>query len=83
MIDANATEVQIDTDPHETMIGAGGHDRAAEVRVGEGDAAPARNIRHTVARNHLPLHGAEMVKDNTRDLIEVMVPDTVAGARTT
>ena len=83
MIDVNATEVQIDIDPHETMTGMKGHDRAAKAQVGEGDAVPARNIRHTVARNHLLLHGAEMVKDNTRDLIGVMVPDTVAGARTT
>jgi hypothetical protein len=60
MTDANATEAQIDTDAHETMTGTRGHDRAAEVRVGGGNhehVVQARNIRHTVAQNHLLLHG--------------------------
>lgn len=86
MTDANATKVQIDTDAHKTMTGTKGHDRAVEVQVGEGNhehVVPARNIRHTVAQNHLLLHGVGMVKDSTRDFIGVMVLDTVAEAQTT
>jgi len=84
--DASATEVQIDTDVYETMTGTKDHDRAAEVRVGGGNhehVVRAQNIQRTVAQNHLLLHGTEVIRDSTRDLIEVMVLDTVAGVQTT
>lgn len=84
--DANVTEVQIDTDAHETMIGARDHDRAAEVRVEGGNrehVVRARNIQRTVVQNLPLLHGTGMARDNTRDLIGVMVLDTVAGVQTT
>jgi len=85
MTDANATELQIDTDAHETMTGTRGHDHAAEVQVGGGNrehVGRARSIRHTVAQNHLRLRGKGMVKDITPALTGVTVVGMVAGAQT-
>ena len=84
--DANETEVQIDTDAYETMKGTRDHDRAAKVRIGGGNhehVVQAQNIQRTVAQDHLLLHGTGVVRDSTRDLIGVMVLDTVAGVQTT
>jgi len=84
--DANATEVQIDTGAHETMTGVRDHDRAAEARVGGGNhehVVQAQNTRRTVVQNHPLLHGTGMARDSTRNLIGVMVLDTVAGVQTT
>ena len=83
--DVNATEVQIDTDARGTMTGTRDHDHAAEVRVEGGKhehVVQARNIRHTVAQNHRPLHETGMVRDSARDPIAVMVLDMVAEVQT-
>jgi len=85
MTGANATEVQIDTDAHETMTGMRDHDRAAEVQVGRGNhehVAQARNIRHTVAQNHPPLREVGTVRDTTRALPGATVVDMVAEVQT-
>lgn len=85
MTDVNATEVQIDTDPRETMTEAGGHGRAAEALVGGRNrehVARARNIQHTVVLNHVLPHGKEIVKETTRALIVVMVAGMAVGAQT-
>jgi len=85
MTDANATEAQIDTDAHETMTGMSGHDHAAEVQVGGGNheyVGRARSIRHTVAQNHLRLHGMGTVRDTTHALTGVTVVGMVAGEQT-
>lgn len=82
----DVTEVRIDTDARETMTGTRNLDRAAEVQAGGGNhehVARARNIRHTVAQNHLLLREMGTVRDNSRALTGVTVVDTVAEAQTT
>jgi hypothetical protein len=82
--DGTATEVQIDTDPHETMIGTGGHDHAAKALVeggNRGHVARARSIQPTAVLNRLLQHGVEAVKETTRALIVVMGEGMVVEAR--
>jgi hypothetical protein len=85
MTDANATEVQIDTDLPETMTETGSHDRAAGALVGRRThehVARARNIQHTAVLIHLLPHGRKTVNRITHALIVVMVAGMAVEAQT-